>query len=352
MRIRLPHKDEPIHTYEAFDFTKLTAIATCPKWGIIRYSKHKSMSDSEREMPLEAGELCHQVFSVIRLFDLYRHGKIVYDQDTAHAAALYRMKQLFPEKLHERIIECFKDEADDEFAAQSLAFYILDMSGYEDNPSDKYRTKTNIELSLVNYIQEYEFGKHIPLVKGDFVGVENAFELVVEYDVEMGTRYYRFTGKIDGVHLTDNNPERIHIEENKTGRQINDLWETGFITSHQITGYMLACQVLIDHMPHKAVVRGLQLPMPRSLVDGIRNVNIRRKDYHYEAWQKFFVHNTKVFEEHQEYPLDAPEFTHSCTRYFRSCSFIPLCASPMEDQVQMYESMYIKEWSPLHDESN
>ena len=52
----------------AYDHTKLSAINTCPTWGILRYSHHKCMPGSTRAMALEAGSAAHEAFAAVRLY--------------------------------------------------------------------------------------------------------------------------------------------------------------------------------------------------------------------------------------------------------------------------------------------
>jgi hypothetical protein len=54
----------------SFDNTKLTAINTCPTWGIVRYHLHKTMSGGSRALALEAGAAMHEMFAAVRLLDL------------------------------------------------------------------------------------------------------------------------------------------------------------------------------------------------------------------------------------------------------------------------------------------
>lgn len=68
--LRLPNSDDDLDSLQAFDFTKLSAVNTCPTWGIIRYGHHKVFSTTSRAMALEAGSACHEVFAAARLFDL------------------------------------------------------------------------------------------------------------------------------------------------------------------------------------------------------------------------------------------------------------------------------------------
>jgi hypothetical protein len=56
----------------AYDNTKLVAINTCPTWGILRYSMHKTMSAPgvTRAMALEMGSAAHEVFAAVRLWQI------------------------------------------------------------------------------------------------------------------------------------------------------------------------------------------------------------------------------------------------------------------------------------------
>lgn len=58
------------HMLETYDNTKLTAYATCPTWGVLRYQMHKTMSRRSREMALECGDAMHQAFAFVRLCQL------------------------------------------------------------------------------------------------------------------------------------------------------------------------------------------------------------------------------------------------------------------------------------------
>ena len=58
-------EDKHLPTY---DHTKLSAINTCPTWGILRYTHHKKMPGSSRAMALAAGSAAHDAFSAVRLY--------------------------------------------------------------------------------------------------------------------------------------------------------------------------------------------------------------------------------------------------------------------------------------------
>ena len=47
-------------------------------------------------------------------------------------------------------------------------------------------------------------------------------------------------------------------------------------------------------------------------------------------------------------PTDATMFTHSCSRYFSSCSLLPLCADTAEQRKHVFENeMVVQKWNPL-----
>ena len=53
-----------------YDHTKLSAINTCPTWGIVRYDMHLRMPGQGRALALEAGTAMHECFAFIRLVTL------------------------------------------------------------------------------------------------------------------------------------------------------------------------------------------------------------------------------------------------------------------------------------------
>src|SRR5689334_14562472 len=69
--IRLTTEEEKdVPSIPTFDYTKLTALNMCPRWGLIRYDQHKRMPGCSRSMSLEAGSAAHQAFAAIRWFEL------------------------------------------------------------------------------------------------------------------------------------------------------------------------------------------------------------------------------------------------------------------------------------------
>lgn len=349
MKLRLPEEGEDLKQYLHFDNTKLTAVNTCPKWGIIRYGQHKTFSNSARAMALEAGEACHQVFAGARLFDLYHNGHIVYPHEPHKDLAVARCVELFGEERTERYFKLITNQEDERTRILQGGIYLLESSGFYDDPTDKQRTVDTLTEACIAYLDRYSFGKHIPYIRGDFVGVENAFAVIAEWDDGLTVV---FTGRIDGMHCYRNDHDKPFIEDNKTSSRLSDAWELSFETSHQITGYLAAASTIIGHLVDRAKVHGLQIPQPKVYSDGVVEVDLTREGHHFDSWGKWFRHTVDLYMSYFNDPASAPMYTHSCNRYFRPCSFIPLCVTPIEEQRTIIEEeMVVEEWSPLHDKA-
>lgn len=361
--VRLPHPGEDVSHLEAFDFTKMNAVNTCPRWGIIRYGLHKVMPTKSRSMALEAGSACHEVFSAVRIFDLLEYGHILYGDD-ADIKARQCARSLFGRKdydgsiIYDRadeMLRLFKEEGEDERTRVLRGcLYILESSGYEDDPNDKRRTLDKLSEACIAYIDRHEFGKSLPYIRGDFVGIEVPFNLVVTYVCDIGNnlnvhRSIRLTGRIDGFHCYRNDLNTPMVEENKTASRLNDAWEMSFDMSHQVTGYCVAASTILGTLVNRALIRGLAIPQPRVYdAGGLSNPFVQRHPHHYEEWTRWVMHTVETFFRWKDDPLHSPTYTGSCNRYFRPCSYIPLCAADEEERQEYFEMMVEDEWSPLH----
>ena len=173
------------------------------------------------------------------------------------------------------------------------------------------------------------------------VGIEIPFDLVVD----MSTRSFRLTGRIDGIH---EHFDGLRLHENKTAARLNDAWQMSFNMSTQITGYCLAASVFSQRNITRADVIGLSIPMPRTYeYGGYLRDTYNRHDYHFERWLQWLEHTIALDQTYTDNPYDAPRYTHSCSRYFRPCSFIPFCDSSTEEQHSIVAEMVHDVWSPL-----
>ncbi|KKN03645.1 hypothetical protein LCGC14_1105730, partial [marine sediment metagenome] len=157
----------------------------------------------------------------------------------------------------------------------------------------------------------------------------------------------RFTGKLDGLH--HNKKELIIIEE-KTGAKLDEHWLSQWILSHQITGYCLAASTFTGLPCSHALVSGMRIPIGKVPAEGIRREYVPRSNLMFEKWANWFVTSINMEQQWRDNVISAPMYTHSCNRYFRSCSFLPFCAADsIEEKEQIISEMEHDEWSPLND---
>lgn len=344
-----------------YDNVKLQAVNTCPVWGVLRYQMHKRMPMGDgtgRALALECGSAMHDVFAWVRLCTLKLH--------SGHAAYDFHGRRVFgPERweiLQESIVA--GDPVDQ---CKSGAIAILDTSGYYDDPRDKRRTLANMEECAYHYIDKWDWDH--PVWQRDKAdpssdcGIEIPFDLVIRITTfdqsghtstgmqlfyDGPTKEVRFTGKIDGIH--DHGRLGVRIHENKSSSRLSEAWHQSFHTTSQVTGYILAGRTFTRLPIRECVVLGLQVPLPKKYEFGgyLRDV-FKRDDYHIERWLHWFAHSIDMYDKWRDNPIGAPQYTHSCNRYFRPCSMIPFCASSPDEQREMFNDMEHDEWSPLHE---
>lgn len=344
----------------AFDNTKLVAINTCPTWGILRYEHHKTFGHGGRAMALEAGGACHEAFAALRFADLYLNGADWYGEGFYSSqdfeAVVSHGETLFGASRYHEIIDHLASEEDQRVRLINVALAAFDTSGFYDDPRDKRRTTSNIQEALIAYVDRYPFGKHLPIVAEvngkPFVGIEIPFDLTVYSEYEQ-RHVCRFTGRIDGLHFTDKGMTELEVVDNKTASRLDDAWASSFELSHQFTGYMQAARAMTGFQIAKGRVHGLAIPLPRTYdYGGVVTETFRRKPHQFDEWDQWFWHTYELWKRYKDNPSAAPKYTHSCNRYFRSCSFIPYCASPPDERPEIYDEMVTEEWSPLKETSD
>jgi hypothetical protein len=329
-----------------FDNTRLTAIATCPRWGLIRYMENKAMTTGGRAMALEAGSACHEFFAAVRLYQLgFVQGHIGH--------MLYKGNKLYGEDKFTKMRECIPFEHEykkGDWSQEALRFCLtaLYQSGYYDDPEDRYRTMSNLEAACIGYFDRWNFDSRPIYVRDiddvkSFVGVEDSFDVVVDF--EDGTKV-RFTGRIDGVHL---NKGEVTPDENKTTSRINEAWSMMFHTAHQVTGYNVAISTMLNLPVMNSRVLGMAIPRPTNGMNCLEFIDLTRNEHDVNDWAVWFRHLVDIYFKYAEDPVTAPRYAHSCSRYFRPCSFISLCAStsPEERRNIMDNEMVTQAWSPL-----
>jgi hypothetical protein len=283
----------------------------------------------------------HEVFAWVRLCTLARA-----DRD----AAAFHLGRLFgSDRATQIMTDCVNWLTVD--GCKSGAITVLNTGGFYDEPRDKRRTLSNLEECALAYIDRWRWDQPIwqrtPDDPTGDIGVEIPFDVVIELTYITGRiREFRFTGKIDGIHQ---HHDGLHIHENKTAARLNDAWAMSFHTSSQVTGYCVAASVYSNELIRRADVIGLSVPMPRTYeYGGYLRDTYSRTDHHIQRWIKWAVHCINLYEEFHDNPYDAPQYTHSCNRYYRPCSLIPFCDSDREEQHVAISEMTHVEWSPLH----
>ena len=340
----------------AYDHTKLSNINTCPTWGILRYSHHKRMPGASRAMPLEAGAAAHEGFAATRWYQFYTKQastkllKSIADQEGV---------RIFGEKRFEIMVGSLDNSQSDRTNIINFVLEALYSYDFYDDPSDNKRTVSNISEGLICYVDAYDLERY-PIYVTDVndpnatIGIEIAFDIVVTFKYsEMGeqrTKQYRFTGKLDGLHW---DRARLMVQEAKTGSRLDDSWLSQWILSHQITGYCIATATFTGEECLRAQVAGMKIPIAKNPMDTIRKETVNRaQDPFFNKWAEWFIHTAEMDQTYKDDIFSAPMYTTACNRYFRPCSFVPLCVADAEEKALILEEMVIDEWSPLHDDSD
>lgn len=335
---------------ETYDHTKLSAVNTCPTWGITRYQMHKKMPGEGRAMALEAGTAMHQVFAFVRLVTLMNQLD-ARDKPPEFTRRIWEHhgRRLFGEDRLGLIHEEIKNAEDVIDVCKRGAVAVLDTSGFYDDPRDKRRTLSNLEECAYAYINRWRWDHPVWVRDPDDpvsdVGIEIPFDLVVDIDGISDLRF-RLTGRIDGIHWDA--LHRLTVHDNKTASRLGDAWTMAQQTNHQYTGYCVAASVFAQHVVSNCDVLGLAIPLPRTYdFGGFTREPMSRYQHHIDRWVHWLVHTISLTREYQNDPIRAPKYTHSCNRYFRPCAMIPFCYADDEEQKQILDEMVHDEWTPL-----
>jgi len=335
------------------DYSTMSAVNTCPRWGIINSWHGKKLpSGNASVLPLEAGRATHYVFAACRFFDLLEHTAPTDkgDKINTYAAKLFNNAE-YPDRWSQALYY-FDSTEDAETRCMQMCLNLLETSGYHDDPSDNRRTQANLESAAIGYVQRYPLGRFIPICNDDAtqIGIEVPFDVTL-HD-HSNEPLVRFIGRVDAVCLdtlrpSDTTPE---VHENKTGSRIDTVWSNSFDTSNQVTGYCVAMSVILGIPIRNVIMWGVQIPVPKSssYSDGIMRYPTTRNENSFYEWQTWVRHTLGVILLYEDNPTDAPMYTHSCNRYFRSCAFIPLCCEGAEQRKHIFDNeMVTQRWSPL-----
>lgn len=348
------------------DYSALTALNVCPRWGLIHSVYGKRFMSNDRAMPLEAGKAMHDMFAAVRMFELMDHHVRssvnpagVPDFIDAHGRKLFK-SSMFPDRWDEAL-QIFDQQDDYDTRMMRFGLHMLETSGFHDNPNDRRRTQTNLETAAITYIDRYPKKRYIPVASAltGFVGVEVGFDIVLPT-----TPRIRFVGKVDGLcYDTMQQTAKAEVQENKTGSRIDQVWADAFVVGHQVTGYCVAMSTVLQEDVNSGVIWGTQIPVPKTSAfgDGHARVPAHRNQRQMQEWLQWvqstldtvkpYLPEQFQFAGERLHPTDAPMYTHSCNRYFRSCSLIPLCAEEPDMRKHILDNEMAEErWNPLSEE--
>jgi hypothetical protein len=326
------------------DHTRATAIHTCPRWGVVRYMHNKSLEVEGRQIPLECGNALHQSFAAHRLWQLWKAMPATMTTQADYARG---------ELILDTGVRIFGRDRWDELSHKlyeddpaPIALEALYTSGFIDDPRDRKRTLTNMELSLLHYLTRYPHD-HLPYVNGDFVGVEVPVRLKLTF--EDGTEF-AYLGRADVV-LTEPKTGKLIVVDNKTSSNVGNNWEVQWRTSHQLTGYCVGVSSMTRQRVMDFGVLGLQVPLPKGQeFGGYVFMEGQKTTRAVAEWAKWAYSAWQLWDQYKDQPFEAPQFTHSCYRYFRACSFVPICDIAESDPPVTLSELTDSPWHPLGDD--
>lgn len=216
-----------------------------------------------------------------------------------------------------------------------LCFAILATIDWKDDPNDKNRTMSNLQMTAIRYCDEllpkmdkwpiYVEDENDPSCQ---VGIEQNFDVVLAF--EDGKRI-RYIGTIDGlVKNKRHGADRWFLDENKTSTRLGDGWAASFDMSHQVTGYCAASTTVFGFPVMRNRVTGSKIP-PSNSIEDVRTLEPVERDAHFiHRWAQWVRSMSETFEKYKDDWEYADRYTHSCMRYFRPCALLPFCVDTPE----------------------
>lgn len=314
------------------------AILTCPVWGIIRYVKGLYYPITNRQLALEAGGAMHEVFAAVRCWQLLRIQNLPEHFE-------YNARRLFGDDRFASIWTEITDNPRDELI--NFCFQVLNSGEFYDDPSDTARTLAHMEETIIRYVDDrLPSMERNPIWVADAddpscpVGIEQIFDVIITYQ----GKSLRYIGTIDGIVLIKDGQEFM-VDENKTASRLDETWRRSFSVKSQPTGYIAVAKMLTGLVGDKVRIIGCKVKQQRSSEDMLSFIETKTNAQIMD-WVNslFFAH--ELAQRYTDDPLSAPKFTHSCSRYFRSCAFIDMCAAEPNDQRDIYDGLVAAELTP------
>lgn len=320
----------------------LEALVTCPRWGLINSVNRRSFTENARSMALEAGSTMHEVFSVLNLLQvglvqgkvehMNYHGNVLFPGRWAGITA--KLDPLQHDKRSADIIE-------------DVLLRCLASSEFYDDPGDQFRTMSNLEraaFELYNYWVNVlsEFTIETNTLPEEPIGVERSIDVVL---MSEGHKPIRFIGLADAVYRNAET-KKVTLGEYKTSSRVTDSYLESFQTRNQISAYLLGLHAdYSDYMTGNAIIIASEMP-PKATKQNVQHIMVSRDVDSYESFFTACQFGMQLIDQFGNAPTDAPMFTHSCNRYFRTCSLMSMCTCTAQDRRETYDSMFTMELSP------
>ena len=294
-------------------------------------------------MALEAGELLHKVFAAVRLWQLDRIQKL-----PQHAA--YNGGRIFGKGAWGRMWNHCVTHTDERDQLMELCFAVLAAGGWKDMETDRTRTMTNMELATIEYINERLPGmENWPIYVEDLgnpqsmVGIEQVFDVVLTFEDNFEIRYI---GTVDGLVQKQATLE-YYVDENKTSVRLSQAWRDSHEMRGQNTGYCAISTALFKFRVLKCRVTGLKIPPTHRGEDVLTFEIIERTEDAIQHWATWVREMVETFIKYKDDFEHATRFTHSCYRFFRTCSLLSFCADNAEGRkIAFHEQMVHADLSP------
>lgn len=350
-----------------YDFSMLNSINTCPFYGIVRHIHNKVFDNTSRNMALECGDLCHKCYACYRALSIYYRGiteknSIIMNIGMRELIKVFvkTIDNISEQEAFNFVQDCLNRAKENATLLASYTIFsdfLIDNSGYYEDPEDKKRTIENIKASMLAYCSNFlEIILKEPVWIEDIndpnsrVGIEVQFniKILITFDANgyENVQDIHFIGAIDGIHVREDGTLIIH--ENKTASRLDDSWAYQWYKSHQITGYCLIAGYFIGNVCYQARVLGMQIPVPKYSGYAFRTERVDRQQNDFSDWARWVLFNHQIIEDYKNEPEKAPMNTHACCKYYKACAFLPLCVENTEERKRIInEEMLEQPWSPL-----
>lgn len=339
----------------------LSAVNTCPIWGVIRYGHRKQFESESRAMALEYGSAAHEVFAALYLWQVgYIQG--LPEHMHHHAMRIFKSDVRFRDALKTK-----DDSPEPHDALVSLGFNILHTGTFYDDPWDNIRTVNNLEVGIIKYVENVlPSMENWPIWIADhtnpeaMIGIEAAFDIELERSLVKPPKSQRSKGESNGFRRDDvsrvryiGQIDRLHdrktkliLGENKTGSRLDTSWSLSFDMSHQLTGYMLAAYTITGRQCLESRLHGLKNKQTGHSDDFNPISPLHRDVEKFETFIDWAIHSADMYERYMDDWENAPRYTHSCNRYFRPCSQLPFCSDTREGRQEQFAQMVTADLSP------